>query len=484
MVYSRGKARIKHAETGKIYEINGGQLSFEIVGVDERGMGAETTYSALLDHPDLGQLTWSLWEYPVGAENYRETDVGIHQLLEDIEYGLQHEPPDSEEEYQDRIDTLIQWFYLHYENPVENTPYNGREGGYLWIHGGPFDAREELESSFPEERDDIIDAVVKELEADGVTEWAGVPTQENLDQERTNNNIPEDILHELNSSFEIIPSQGDGAHFMLGKAGLVEMASFSNNSDFNASNPLLEELRLATADLDKSLFGTNTHTDLYKAVKHYSEAVSGKTISVQMIYARGVRLSNSAYSSQKLVESKALPPLRPEIETHLKSVLDLHEAYIMESEDGKSLVRNARDYLSTPQENSQLYELSLRLLGAIEENPKLFSEKVREHTASVIKDIGHGPQPERSNQVAMMSLGNMLSFLATNGMGAIIGGAFTLSAPGVVLASGGANFINLATDFLLSHTSTLQALAGISADLSWFTPLSNVLADIKHRKLI
>lgn len=73
-----GKALIKHEKTGQIYEIESDLLDFEVVGTDERNMGPETTYSAVLHHPELGQLVWSLWEYPIGAENYRKTDVGSH----------------------------------------------------------------------------------------------------------------------------------------------------------------------------------------------------------------------------------------------------------------------------------------------------------------------------------------------------------------------------------------------------------------------
>lgn len=40
------------------------------------------------------------------------------------------------------------WFYSNFEDPAERTPYESREGGYQWIWGGPFEAREELEAEF------------------------------------------------------------------------------------------------------------------------------------------------------------------------------------------------------------------------------------------------------------------------------------------------------------------------------------------------
>ena len=95
MVHVHGKARIRHAETGEVYEITPDMIDFQSVGSEERSMGAETTYSAVVDHPQLGQLVWSIWEYPEGAENDRETDVGQHELLENVDFELGQGPFDE-----------------------------------------------------------------------------------------------------------------------------------------------------------------------------------------------------------------------------------------------------------------------------------------------------------------------------------------------------------------------------------------------------
>ena len=118
MVYVNGTAHIRHAQSGQVYEIDADMLDFESVSSEERSMGPETAYSAVVEHPELGQLTWSIWEYPIGAENYRETDVGPHELLNNLEFGLEHEPPDpdedgderiDEEDRQAQIDALVEW---------------------------------------------------------------------------------------------------------------------------------------------------------------------------------------------------------------------------------------------------------------------------------------------------------------------------------------------------------------------------------------
>ena len=67
------------------------------------------------------------------------------------------------------------WFTDRYCDPVNETPYNGREGGYLYIHGGPYNPGDELNERFsgciPQH---LIDEITAELETEGSDEWAPV----------------------------------------------------------------------------------------------------------------------------------------------------------------------------------------------------------------------------------------------------------------------------------------------------------------------
>ena len=65
------------------------------------------------------------------------------------------------------------WFLTRYEDPVNNTPYMGSEGGYLYIHGGPYDAQEELNGRFGHLcSEEAIQAVIEDVETDDIIEWA------------------------------------------------------------------------------------------------------------------------------------------------------------------------------------------------------------------------------------------------------------------------------------------------------------------------
>jgi hypothetical protein len=131
-VYCRGTARIRHRKTGSIHEIESDELDWDAVGGDERQMGPEIHYEAVVEHRELGRLTWSLWEYPVGVENHNQTDVGEHELIEDFDYGLEHDPePDIWADYDlpDNPFTIFMDSYHHTGDLLAD--YGSEEGAHL-----------------------------------------------------------------------------------------------------------------------------------------------------------------------------------------------------------------------------------------------------------------------------------------------------------------------------------------------------------------
>jgi hypothetical protein len=76
---------------------------------------------------------------------------------------------------------MLTRFAEHYEDPAAHTPYITAEGGYQYLCGGPYNARDEIENHFPKPAhidlelwEKIVNIVVDEIEADGVTDWAKV----------------------------------------------------------------------------------------------------------------------------------------------------------------------------------------------------------------------------------------------------------------------------------------------------------------------
>jgi hypothetical protein len=78
---------------------------------------------------------------------------------------------DLDEEKQ--IAVMRHWFHTNFADPVEETPYETAEGGYIYVYGGPYDPQEELEGKFG----DIVPEEVIEKLADELTDispnWTG-----------------------------------------------------------------------------------------------------------------------------------------------------------------------------------------------------------------------------------------------------------------------------------------------------------------------
>jgi hypothetical protein len=73
----------------------------------------------------------------------------------------------------DAAEKMAEWFLTNFENPAENTPWD--EGAYVYIWGGPYYAREELEEVFGElTTESAIEAAAEQIEdaEDGSLEWA------------------------------------------------------------------------------------------------------------------------------------------------------------------------------------------------------------------------------------------------------------------------------------------------------------------------
>ena len=73
----------------------------------------------------------------------------------------------------DQLIAMRAWFLARYCDPAHETPYNGREGGYLFIHGGPYDPADVLPARFGGVvGDDLIQEVVEEMQAEHGDQWA------------------------------------------------------------------------------------------------------------------------------------------------------------------------------------------------------------------------------------------------------------------------------------------------------------------------
>lgn len=75
----------------------------------------------------------------------------------------------------DQLTAMREWFLARYCDPAHETSYNGSEGGYQFIHGGPYDPADILPRRFSRIVDDnIIQEVIDELHSEVGDKWAPV----------------------------------------------------------------------------------------------------------------------------------------------------------------------------------------------------------------------------------------------------------------------------------------------------------------------
>ncbi len=92
------------------------------------------------------------------------------------------EPNKKEVDPEKQKERMRQWFLDHYTNPIENTPYESAEGGYIYIWGGPYDPQEKLNEQFAGEvPDEVIEELAAEL-SDITHEWTGNPDEQAVDE--------------------------------------------------------------------------------------------------------------------------------------------------------------------------------------------------------------------------------------------------------------------------------------------------------------
>ena len=467
-------------------------------------MGAEHAHVAVCDHPELGQITWTLWEYPVGVENHWQIDVGDHELVENIEYSLDrsserfedldamedetHEPSDmTPEDRQHRIDLLVSWFLERFEDPAEHTPYETAEGGFQWIWGGPFYAVEVLSDRFPDEDETIVQDAADQIEGGGLIQWAPKPghdyhaAHESATDPTVPTAHPDALIARIDRIMDGIPEPVLDPVFGLGDDGLIYLASTPPDGGAVAlEDDLLAELQDVSQALCRSLDGTNAYPDLLEAARRYRDSVSSELLSISRVYARGIRLDNAATAVQRDTDVGDLPPLPADSLQHLASLQELHATYVMANPAGRHLIEAAADYKRSPEELEQLRLATRDLADAISDAQGLFDKNVRQLVSEAVAEIGQGPRPERSTHRGETVLANLMVGLfkgiATVGGTAIVGTSIASSQTGGTLITELAIFIDHAFTFLTVHLPTIQAFAGAAcSDLGWLTQLTHLL---------
>src|SRR3981189_3118800 len=73
----------------------------------------------------------------------------------------------------EKRELMVPWFHQNYEDPSQRTPHD--EGEFVYIWGGPYDARDELSAKFGDIASEaLIEEAIAEVQEDGTFDWAPV----------------------------------------------------------------------------------------------------------------------------------------------------------------------------------------------------------------------------------------------------------------------------------------------------------------------
>ncbi len=410
MLLAFGIAVIRHADTGKAYTIDKDLLNFERTDSISHDGDVMIGSFAVIQHPQLGRLTWTVWEYPIRFQNDDETNVGPHKIIKNFAFQFMLDEDVAEyDRDKRRVNYLIEWFYENYENPAESVTYVSSEGGYQWQNGGPYDAYEELKNKFPDEHKEIIEAVIEEIESGEIEEWSRIQHPRDFD---TKDMFPDhdlkDINDRLNTLIDNAPAPKTAPAFALSDDNRFHITLPPDRQPVDNQNNSPKGLRTTIDKLLELLKGSNGHQDLIPIIEDYKEVILGDEISISDLHWHGIILNNMAHATNRGIEAKEQPSLPLKAETYLNSALDLHRTYMMLDEKGQRLM-NAVDYRKSAEQTEGLKDAIGQLSNTITESRDLLGEDVRKYVSNVLKDMGQGQHPERSNQSIANTLTNLVS---------------------------------------------------------------------------
>lgn len=393
---------------------------------------------------------------------------------------LRPAPDDSDEDRAALIESIVGWFFENYEDPAMRTPYESKEGGYQWIWGGPYDASEVVGENFLDVPEDILEEAVAEIQSDGLYEWAPIPSEGDYDDswEADDDESPSAIPENIPS----IPEPHPGLSFALKKDGKIGLAPSGTASaaDLDEIASIRETLSQTLGDLLDALKGSNAHTSVADAARQYQSVFRADPFSIDQLYAFGVRLENFRARLQVEIEKGGYPEMEPSVGAAFDSVLALHGLVIASTVRGKQLLDRQSVYAQGSVAEAQFKAEARNLAQAVLDAEELVVEDARQLIADINRDIGEGPHPERSTEVARTTNRNFLiraAVVATGLAGTtIFGEAVIASVPGAALVELMKTAINASWTFFATNLPLLREYTAVAGpDMSWLTAFLNWL---------
>lgn len=267
----------------------------------------------------------------MGISDYLDDDGPDWDDLPAVAIDNSDHPPDINDDWfkqakdDEKLTAMELWFRARYWDPANDTPHNSREGGYLFIHGGPYDPDDVLQDRFSDIASyELICELKDKLYLEVGDEWAPIDRgyddwdyDQDFDIEIEKQSEPINRLKERISHCEKI----------LAMKGDAEAESFAKNLVFSAAISALEAFLWETMS-----FWVNHDEDVVINIVKNIPDIGDESIKIKDIFEHRKNIKNRVHSYlQNLVWhrwDKVFPLFKSGLGINIPSFKKIKEATI------------------------------------------------------------------------------------------------------------------------------------------------------------
>ena len=241
-----------------------------------------------------------------------------------------------------------------------------------------------------------------------------------------------------------VPNQGVGPHFVLDEAGVIRFAppealdpQGNNVALLRSLHPRLLELLATLAD---AFARTNAHEHLGGCLASYRKLLDRPLgqLDFGLLVAEGMILTNADAED---AADREEPDLDPAARSTLNSVLQLHGMFVTATRIGLTALAMEAAWRRRPEQEREQREAAVEFAEDLQGKPDVIGPAEAAAVREAARQIGQGPNPERSGTVAtgmlrnvaiVMTVGATVASLPVGGglefgsVGAIAGTLFAL----------------------------------------------------------
>jgi hypothetical protein len=243
---------------------------------------------------------------------------------------------------------------------------------------------------------------------------------------------PTDTIEQI--VIPVVPEQGPGISFEIkpnGKIGIADSGP-ATRSDLQQIGDIRDVLLDALDDAIANCENTNAFAGVARIASKYKETLLADPLSIDKLYAWGLRLENFNTSIAAKIKSGEFPDKDLGLAEALDSVLALHGTSVLLTGRGQELVTKGNAYRRTQEEQIAYREKALALVEKLRAKKTLVEREAVEALEAATQDMGTGRHPERSSELAEAGNNNMLGLLSKLAVGTATRLAYAVVVTGLV----------------------------------------------------